>query len=383
MDLENAATTASPNNETNEAAVDETTRPRRRRSKAKPQAAPAVQQLAEVSPPAPSPAPAAQPERKPEVKAANAAAAAAPVVPPIAIPAGKPAPTGQALAPRPVSVLPPPVQRQAAAPQPSFLKRHGALAAGIALALGFGAYAGTQIGIERPGDSAAAEETSVNVATALPWKRDVAMASTQGREIARLKEELRGVRAQVDALKANPDQARQTQELRSLRAGLESLKEGLAATRTDAANAIAQVSASQSPKAAERDQQRIEKIAERLDRLERQMADPSPVAAIVPKVDPPKQIALADPHALPTPADVAAAGQKIEVKPKIVQNYVLREVADGVALIEGPDGLREVWPGRGVPGAGKVVSIERQGGKWVVITSEGLIEFRHDAYSRN
>ena len=46
MDLENAATTASPNNETNEAAVDETTRPRRRRSKTKPQAAPAVQQLA-------------------------------------------------------------------------------------------------------------------------------------------------------------------------------------------------------------------------------------------------------------------------------------------------------------------------------------------------
>ena len=317
------------------------------------------------------------------MKAANAAAAAAPVVPPIAIPAGKPAPAGQALAPRRVSVLPPPVQRQAAAPQPSFLKRHGALAAGIALALGFGAYAGTQIGIERPGDSAAAEETSVNVATALPWKRDVAMASTQGREIARLKEELRGVRGQVDALKANPDQARQAQELRSLRAGLESLKEGLAATRTDTANAIAQVSASQSPKAAERDQQRIEKIAERLDRLERQMADPSPVAAIVPKAEPPKQIALADPHALPTPADVAAAGQKIEVKPKTIQNYVLREVADGVALIEGPDGLREVWPGRGVPGAGKVVSIEKQGGKWVVITSEGLIEFRRDAYSRN
>jgi hypothetical protein len=386
MDLENAATTASPKNDTNEAAVDDTTRPRRRRGKAKPPAAPPVQQLAEgslsgVSLDAPSPAPAAQPERKPEVKAANAATA--PVVPPIAIPAGRTAPSGQAPAPRAVSVLPPAVQRKEAVAQPGFFKRHGALAAGIALALGFGAYAGTQIGIERPGDSAAAEETRVNVATALPWKRDVAMASTQGREIARLKEELRGVRAQVDALRANPDQARQAQELRSLRAGLESLKEGLAATRTDAATAIAQVSASQSPKAAERDQQRIEKIAERLDRLERQFADPAPVAAIVPKAEPPKQTALADPHALPTPADVAAAGQKIEVKPKIVQNYVLREVADGVALIEGPDGLREVWPGRGVPGAGKVVSIEKQAGKWVVITSEGLIEFRRDAYSRN
>jgi hypothetical protein len=375
MDLENAAETASPKNEMNEAAADEATRPRRRR-KAKTQTAPAIAPVAQVSPP-----PAPQAERKPEVKAETVVAA--PVVAPIGAPVWKPSPAAQAAAPRAVSVLPPPVQRKAAAAPPSFLKRHGALAAGVALALGFGAYAGTQIGIERPSDSASAEEPSVNVATALPWKRDVAMASTQAREITRLKEELRGIRAQVDALKANPDQARQAQELRSLRASLETLREGLSATRSDAANAIAQVSASQSPKSAERDQQRIEKIADRLERLERQVADPTPTASIAPKAEPPKPIVLADPHTLPTPADVAAAGQKVEVRPKIIQNYVLREVADGVALIEGPDGLREVWPGRGVPGAGKVTSIEKQAGKWVVITSEGLIEFRRDAYSRN
>jgi hypothetical protein len=375
MDLENAAETASPKNETNEAAAEEAPRPRRRR-KAKTQTAPAIAPVAQVSPPSTP-----QPERKPDVKAESVAAA--PIVAPVGVPAWKAAPAGQAAAPRAVSVLSPPVQRKAPAPRPSFLKRHGALAAGVALALGFGAYAGTQIGIDRQSDSASAEEPSVNVATALPWKRDVAMASTQGREITRLKEELRGIRAQVDALKTNPDQARQAQELRSLRASLETLKEGLSATRSDAANANAQVSASQSPKSAERDQQRIEKIADRLERLERQMADPTPTAAIAPKAEPPKPIVLADPHALPTPADVAAAGQKVEVRPKIIQNYVLREVADGVALIEGPDGLREVWPGRGIPGAGKVTSIEKQAGKWVVITSEGLIEFRRDAYSRN
>jgi hypothetical protein len=42
-----------------------------------------------------------------------------------------------------------------------------------------------------------------------------------------------------------------------------------------------------------------------------------------------------------------------------------------------------VWPGRGIPGAGKVTSIERQAGKWVVITSEGMIEYKRDAYLRN
>jgi len=103
----------------------------------------------------------------------------------------------------------------------------------------------------------------------------------------------------------------------------------------------------------------------------------------VQKSEPPKPVALPDPHALPTFADIAAAGQKVEIRPKVIQNYVLREVADGVALIEGPDGLREVWPGRGIPGAGKVTSIEKQAGKWVVITSEGLIEYRRDAYLRN
>jgi hypothetical protein len=253
----------------------------------------------------------------------------------------------------------------------------------MALALGLGAYAGTQVGLERPNDSAAAQGPSVNVAAALPWKRDVAMASTQTREIGRLKEELRGVRAQVDALKANPDQARQAQELRSLRASLETLKEGLTATRTDTANAIAQVSSAQPSKAgSERDQQRVEKLAERLDRLERQMADTTPIAAVPPKAEATKPVPLQDPHALPTPAEVAASVQRAEAKPKLIHNYVVREVADGVALIEGPDGLREVWLGRGIPGAGKVTSIEKQAGKWVVITSEGLIEYRRDAYLR-
>jgi hypothetical protein len=357
MDLEHVTPSASPENAAPEAATGLAPRPRRRR-KAKPEASsPADRSIT------------SQREAAPEVKAETPAPVAAPVAAPRA------APTEPTTAPRQITVLSlASEQRKPAAAQPSFFKRHGALAAGMTLALGFGAYAGTQIGIEWPG-GAAAQDPSVNVAAALPWKREVAMASTQTREIARLKEELRGVRTQVDALKANPDQARQAQELRSLRASLETL--------TDTANAIAQVSSAQSSKGvSERDQQRIDKLAERLDRLERQTADQTPVAAVPPKAEAPKPVTLQDPHALPTPAEVAAAVQKGEPKAKLIHNYVVREVADGVALIEGPDGLREVWPGRGIPGAGKVTSIEKQAGKWVVITSEGLIEYRRDAYLR-
>ncbi|GAC1335478.1 MAG: hypothetical protein NVSMB26_20110 [Beijerinckiaceae bacterium] len=274
-----------------------------------------------------------------------------------------------------------PADRKPNATQAGFFKRHRALAAGMAIAVALGGFVGTQIGVERAGETAAAA-TSVNIAAALPWKRDVAMASTQTRELARLKEELRGVRAQLDTLRANTDPVRQGQEIKALRASLETLKEGLNATRIDTANAIAQVSSAHvSAKGTEQDTQRIEKIADRLDRLERQMADPAPVAAIAPKSEATKPAAGPDTHALPTPADVAAAQMKNEPKPKMVHNYILREVADGVALIEGPDGLREVWPGRTIPGAGKVTSIEKQGGKWVVVTSEGVIAFKRDAYS--
>jgi hypothetical protein len=56
-----------------------------------------------------------------------------------------------------------------------------------------------------------------------------------------------------------------------------------------------------------------------------------------------------------------------------LREYVLRSVTKGVALIESPEGLREVRVGTILPYAGLVTSIERRDGKWVIITSRGLI----------
>ncbi len=384
MDLENAAADVPPQSEAAAGSTAEQTTRVRRRRKPKSTRAP-TPQSASSEPQTSAPAPAKAAEAKPVIPPAPVIAQAAANAKPAAAPA---------VAARPIAVLPPPQpeQRKPAAPakpKASFLRRNGPLAAGMALALGLGAYAGTQLGLDKQAETAV-RDVSVNVAAALPWKREVALASTQSREIARLKEELRTVRGQVDGLRSGPDPARQAQELRALRAGIENLKDGLTAVRADTASAIAQVASAQPSKGNDR----IERIAERLDRLEKQLADPTPVASVQ-KSEPPRQPlpqpdahalpkqAQPDPHALPTPADIAAAGQKVEIRPKVLQNYVLREVADGVALIEGPDGLREVWPGRGIPGAGKVTAIEKQAGKWVVITSEGLIEYRRDAYLRN
>ena len=59
-----------------------------------------------------------------------------------------------------------------------------------------------------------------------------------------------------------------------------------------------------------------------------------------------------------------------------VEGWVLRDVADGAALIEGRRGMFEVYAGDPVPGLGRVDAIRRQDGRWVVVTSKGLIVAR-------
>jgi hypothetical protein len=54
----------------------------------------------------------------------------------------------------------------------------------------------------------------------------------------------------------------------------------------------------------------------------------------------------------------------------------LRNVGNGSALIEGRRGLYEVYAGDPVPGLGRVDAIRKQDGRWVVVTSKGLIVAR-------
>ena len=73
----------------------------------------------------------------------------------------------------------------------------------------------------------------------------------------------------------------------------------------------------------------------------------------------------------------AAAPPKTEIaRLPTVDSWNLREVAHGGALIEGRQGLYEVYAGDPVPGLGKVDAIRKQDGRWVVVTSRGLIVAR-------
>lgn len=56
-----------------------------------------------------------------------------------------------------------------------------------------------------------------------------------------------------------------------------------------------------------------------------------------------------------------------------LRGYKIRRAFHGFATLEGPDGTWDVVPGVEVPGLGKVLSVEKVAGQWVVVTSEGFI----------
>jgi hypothetical protein len=73
-------------------------------------------------------------------------------------------------------------------------------------------------------------------------------------------------------------------------------------------------------------------------------------------------------------APAPAAPPKSEVaRLPTVEGWVLRDVANGSALIESRRGMYEVYAGDPVPGLGRVDAIRKQDGHWVVVTSKGLI----------
>ena len=70
-----------------------------------------------------------------------------------------------------------------------------------------------------------------------------------------------------------------------------------------------------------------------------------------------------------------AETRPLPAKPATVGGWVVRDVYDGMALVEARRGdLREISPGEYLPGAGEVRSIERRGRSWVVLTSQGVID---------
>lgn len=61
------------------------------------------------------------------------------------------------------------------------------------------------------------------------------------------------------------------------------------------------------------------------------------------------------------------------LKPVIVETATLKGVSRGLAWVSTPSGVVEVKAGDTIPGAGKVVKIREYQGKWIVVTTDGLV----------
>jgi hypothetical protein len=62
-----------------------------------------------------------------------------------------------------------------------------------------------------------------------------------------------------------------------------------------------------------------------------------------------------------------------ETKLTTIEGWMLREVTNGTAVLEGPNGIWTAKRGDTVPGVGRVESIVLWGERWIVATSSGLI----------
>ena len=106
----------------------------------------------------------------------------------------------------------------------------------------------------------------------------------------------------------------------------------------------------------------------KLDKADKRGALAASSAKPLPPAKPKQSTLLAT--AEPSPSDEIAA----PAKPKpLLRNYSVEEVRNGVAVVDSRYGPQEVAPGDIIPGAGRVLRIERRGGDWVVLTSVGVI----------
>jgi hypothetical protein len=133
----------------------------------------------------------------------------------------------------------------------------------------------------------------------------------------------------------------------------------------------------------------LNKATDRLEKVEKAQAEPAAkLAKLSEAVDKLRAAQATATTAAATPASAkdvtgsipqqaAAAAPRPEIaRLPTVEGWVLRDVANGGALIESRRGMYEVYAGDPIPGVGRVDAIRKQDGRWVVVTSKGLIVAR-------
>jgi hypothetical protein len=201
-------------------------------------------------------------------------------------------------------------------------------------------------------------------------------------ETHRLTEEIRVLKKELEGLRTAVAQNPGPEELRSLKKSVDAVKSGLEATKSEVGSSLAQLSGKL--ERAQHDPAKLREISDRLDHMEHAALLPTTTAAVAPAqqetvtktvpTPPLKAQAPAQPQIVaakqPSPPSASATSDK----PQPIANWVVRDVYDGIALVEGPHGAIEVIEGETIPGVGTVKSIERRGSGWIVVTSRGQLD---------
>jgi hypothetical protein len=132
--------------------------------------------------------------------------------------------------------------------------------------------------------------------------------------------------------------------------------------------------------------QQVARIAERMDRVERAQVDAGlKIAKTTDAVDRmERRLAAASSDVTGTVAEThVAAAMPLAPGPDmkhptgpVLDAWVVRDVYNGSAMIQSRAGIIQVIPGDILPGLGRIEQVRRQDGRWMVVTSRGVIVSR-------
>ena len=268
---------------------------------------------------------------------------------------------------------------------------HAAMIVGL---IGFAWTVGDHV-VHRP---AASADGPAKVA-AIPASASDPMAELRSRNLE-LADSVHALQARLDALQAAVgDGSKTAAQVRVLQAGLDNVKSTLGTARSEQTAALARLDG-RIDKLGHEPSSKMQGLVDRLGKLERSSVDPAPTASLPRATDtrtaearlvearPAEARSVdakpVDAKPVPRPADLKTVDKGAEAKlaagedaakPQVLAAWVVRDVYQGVALIEGRRGTLEVVPGVSIPGAGVVKSIDRHGGGWTVTTTKGVVAY--------
>jgi hypothetical protein len=241
------------------------------------------------------------------------------------------------------------------------------------------------------GDSADAKAESEPAAAASNQRRFAGMAAVVG--LAVLAGAVSGALATVGVMRFAAETAAATSDTQAVEASVSRIDADIAALKAGLEH-VTKNSTSQFNKANDRLEKiekaqaepasKLAKLSEAMDRLRIPPAAAAPMAAATPasakevtgSVPPASSNAMAAASATTAPPAPATPPKTEAARLPTVEGWVLRDINHGGALIEGRQGLYEVYAGDPVPGLGKVDAIRKQDGRWVVVTTKGLVVAR-------